>query len=38
VLVVEGDPRNLKITTADDLELVRAIMKVAPPAGRTPRF
>ncbi len=34
VLVVEGDPRNLKITTPDDLELARAIMKIAPPAGR----
>ncbi len=34
VLVVEGDPRNIKITSKDDLELVRAIMKVAPPADR----
>jgi len=34
VLVVEGDPRNLKITSADDLALVRAIMQVAPPADR----
>ena len=34
VLVVEGDPRNIKITSQDDLALVRAIMKVAPPADR----
>ena len=34
VLVVEGDPRNIKITTQDDLALVRAIMKIAPPADR----
>ncbi|MCE2882473.1 MAG: 2-C-methyl-D-erythritol 4-phosphate cytidylyltransferase [Planctomycetaceae bacterium] len=34
VLVVEGDPRNIKITSADDLALVRAIMSVAPPPDR----
>ena len=34
VLVVEGDPRNLKITSADDLLVVRAIMNIAPPADR----
>jgi 2-C-methyl-D-erythritol 4-phosphate cytidylyltransferase len=34
VLVVEGDPRNLKITTKDDLALARAILHVAPPADR----
>jgi 2-C-methyl-D-erythritol 4-phosphate cytidylyltransferase len=34
VLVVEGDPRNLKITTKDDLALARAILNVAPPADR----
>ncbi|MSR41093.1 MAG: 2-C-methyl-D-erythritol 4-phosphate cytidylyltransferase [Phycisphaerales bacterium] len=28
VVVVEGDPRNLKITTADDLALARAIMGI----------
>ena len=38
VLVVDGDPRNLKITTPDDLALARAIMSIAPPANRTPRF
>ncbi|MFM1805036.1 MAG: hypothetical protein RL136_1915, partial [Planctomycetota bacterium] len=34
VLVVEGDPRNIKITSADDLALVRAIMNLAPPPDR----
>ena len=34
VLVVEGDPRNLKITTKDDLALARAILNIAPPADR----
>jgi 2-C-methyl-D-erythritol 4-phosphate cytidylyltransferase len=34
VLVVEGDPRNIKITSADDLALVRAIMNMAPPPDR----
>jgi len=34
VLVVEGDPRNLKITSSDDLALVRAIMNMAPPPDR----
>jgi 2-C-methyl-D-erythritol 4-phosphate cytidylyltransferase len=38
VLVVDGDPRNLKITTPDDLALARAIMSIAPPANRSPRF
>jgi 2-C-methyl-D-erythritol 4-phosphate cytidylyltransferase len=34
VLVVEGDPRNIKITSSDDLAVVRAILSVAPPADR----
>lgn len=34
VLVVEGDPRNLKITSPDDLALARAILSVAPPPER----
>ena len=34
VLVVEGDPRNLKITSRDDLALARAILSIAPPADR----
>ena len=34
VLVVEGDPRNIKITSTDDLALVRAIMNMAPPPDR----
>jgi 2-C-methyl-D-erythritol 4-phosphate cytidylyltransferase len=34
VLVVEGDPRNIKITSVDDLALARAIMNIAPPADR----
>jgi len=34
VLVVEGDPRNLKITSPDDLVLARAIMNLAPPPDR----
>jgi len=38
VLVVEGDPRNLKITSQDDLALARAILTVAPPAGPAVRF
>lgn len=34
VVVVEGDPRNLKITTPEDLELLRAILGVKGPEGR----
>ena len=34
VSVVEGDPRNLKVTRRADLELMRAILGVAPPASR----
>lgn len=34
VVVVEGDPRNIKVTTPDDLALVRAILGAAPPAER----
>lgn len=34
VMVVEGDPRNLKVTTADDLSMVRAILGAKPPAER----
>lgn len=34
VYAVEGDPRNLKVTTTADLALVRAIMGVRPPADR----
>ena len=34
VLVVEGDPRNIKITSTDDLALARAILSIAPPADR----
>lgn len=34
VMAVDGDPRNVKITTPADLALVRAILNVAPPAER----
>ncbi|MFO0873009.1 MAG: IspD/TarI family cytidylyltransferase [Phycisphaerales bacterium] len=34
VWVVDGDPRNVKVTTPADLELVRAILRVPPPAER----
>src|SRR5690606_34702924 len=34
VYVVEGDSRNLKVTTPADLDLVRAILNVAPPNDR----
>lgn len=34
VYVIEGNPRNIKITTPDDLKLMRAILGVKPPAQR----
>ena len=34
VYVVEGDPRNIKVTTPADLSLMRAILNVKPPAER----
>ncbi|MBX3374830.1 MAG: 2-C-methyl-D-erythritol 4-phosphate cytidylyltransferase [Phycisphaeraceae bacterium] len=34
VHVIDGEPGNIKITTEDDLVLVRAIMGAAPPAER----
>lgn len=34
VYVVEGELRNIKVTTPEDLELVRAILKAPPPAER----
>ncbi|MCA9285074.1 MAG: 2-C-methyl-D-erythritol 4-phosphate cytidylyltransferase [Phycisphaerales bacterium] len=34
VYVVEGDPRNLKVTTQADLDMVRSILKAPPPAER----
>lgn len=34
VRVVDGDPRNIKVTTPADLELIRAILRLAAPAGR----
>lgn len=34
VHVVDGDPRNIKVTTPADLDLVRAILRLAPPAER----
>jgi len=34
VMAVEGDPRNVKITTPADLALVRAILNVAPASER----
>ncbi|MHC4832577.1 MAG: IspD/TarI family cytidylyltransferase [Planctomycetota bacterium] len=34
VVVVEGDPRNVKVTTADDLAMVRALLGAGPPAER----
>jgi 2-C-methyl-D-erythritol 4-phosphate cytidylyltransferase len=30
VRVVNGDPRNLKVTTPDDLEMVRALIRSSP--------
>jgi 2-C-methyl-D-erythritol 4-phosphate cytidylyltransferase len=33
-VVVEGDPRNVKVTTADDLAMVRALLGAGPPAER----
>lgn len=38
VRVVAGDPRNIKITVPSDLELARAIAKVAPPRERPPHL
>jgi 2-C-methyl-D-erythritol 4-phosphate cytidylyltransferase len=34
VVVVEGDPRNLKITTPEDLELLRTLLGAKSPEGR----
>ena len=34
VVVVEGDPRNIKVTTPDDLVLVRQLIGAKPPAER----
>jgi len=34
VVVVEGDPRNIKVTTPDDLAMIRSILGVRPPADR----
>ncbi len=34
VYVVEGDVRNIKITTPGDLELMRLVLKASPPAER----
>ena len=34
VAVVEGDPRNIKVTTPDDLAMVRSILGAKPPAER----
>lgn len=34
VVVVEGDPRNLKVTTPDDLAMVRLLLGVAAPSER----
>lgn len=34
VIVVQGDPRNLKLTRAEDLPLIRAIMQVSGPSSR----
>jgi len=34
VVVVEGDPRNLKITTPEDLELLRTLLGAKGPEGR----
>ncbi|HBS28071.1 MAG TPA: 2-C-methyl-D-erythritol 4-phosphate cytidylyltransferase [Phycisphaerales bacterium] len=34
VVVVEGDPRNIKITRPPDLEMARKILGVKPPEGR----
>lgn len=34
VMVVEGDPRNIKVTTPDDLAMVRSLLGATPPAER----
>lgn len=34
VMVIDGDPRNIKVTTPADLELVRAILRLPPPSER----
>jgi 2-C-methyl-D-erythritol 4-phosphate cytidylyltransferase len=34
VVTVEGDPRNIKITRAADLDIARAILGLKPPEGR----
>ncbi|MFZ9691365.1 MAG: IspD/TarI family cytidylyltransferase [Phycisphaerales bacterium] len=34
VMVVDGDPRNIKVTTPDDLAMVRSILGAKPPAER----
>jgi len=34
VWTVDGDPRNIKVTTNSDLELARALLRVPPPAER----
>jgi 2-C-methyl-D-erythritol 4-phosphate cytidylyltransferase len=34
VQIVAGDIRNIKVTTPEDLELVRAILKLKPPTER----
>jgi 2-C-methyl-D-erythritol 4-phosphate cytidylyltransferase len=34
VVVVEGDPRNLKITVPEDLELLRTMLGAKGPEGR----
>jgi 2-C-methyl-D-erythritol 4-phosphate cytidylyltransferase len=34
VVVVEGDPRNIKVTTTDDLAMVRSVLGARPPAER----
>lgn len=34
VMVIDGDPRNIKVTTPADLELVRAILRLSPPSER----
>ncbi len=34
VVAIDGDPLNIKITTPDDLDLMRAILRVEPPKER----
>ncbi len=34
VVVVEGDPRNIKVTTPEDLAMVRSLLGARPPAER----